>query len=237
VRNAELNQSYGDLSGLKRALLPVYEEILRDVPAHGVDEQGLPSYVHPNVAMRWLFWKRIGYVMRFLDQFPDLGACLDFGCGSGVMLPYLNARSSRVVACDVDLAVARAIVERFRLTHVSLVESLDIVTGAAAAPACGFQVILALDVLEHVDDLEGCADRLAGLLQPGGWLVVSGPTENWLYRLGRRLAGFRNTFHVRTVYDVLTTLGTRLAVRDLATLYYPLPLFKIYGASRLAQRD
>jgi hypothetical protein len=39
-------------------------------------------------------------------------------------------------------------------------------------------------------------------MAPGGRLVVSGPTESMAYQIGRRLAGFRNTYHYRSVYDI-----------------------------------
>jgi SAM-dependent methyltransferase len=55
--------------------------------------------------------------------------------------------------------------------------------------AAQFDLIVALDVLEHVKDLESVLASLLRLLASGGRLVVSGPTENIFYRIGRRLSG------------------------------------------------
>jgi 2-polyprenyl-3-methyl-5-hydroxy-6-metoxy-1,4-benzoquinol methylase len=96
--------------------------------------------------------------------------------------------------------------------------------------AASFDVILALDVLEHVRDLPGTVHHLVRLLRPGGQLIVSGPTENVAYRLGRKFAGseYSGDYHVRDIYQIRAALERIATVRTLATLYYPVPLFQIY---------
>ena len=54
-----------------------------------------------------------------------------------------------------------------------------------------FDTIFALDVLEHIPDLEKVSVKLKELIGDFGQLIISGPTENTFYHLGRRLAGFR----------------------------------------------
>ena len=45
-------------------------------------------------------------------------------------------------------------------------------------------------------------DRNWRKLRAGGVLIVSGPTENRAYALGRWLAGFSGDYHVRSIFDV-----------------------------------
>ena len=52
-------------------------------------------------------------------------------------------------------------------------------------------VILAAEVLEHIEPLGPTLESFRRWLKPSGRLLVSLPTENALYRFGRRLAGFR----------------------------------------------
>ena len=65
-------------------------------------------------------------------------------------------------------------------------------------------------------------------------VIVSGPTENKLYQLGRRIAGreFTGAYHVRNV-DSIGELLTRVGrVERLEPLYPWLPLFKFFVGVR-----
>ncbi|HBL17668.1 MAG TPA: hypothetical protein DD417_13205 [Elusimicrobia bacterium] len=48
-----------------------------------------------------------------------------------------------------------------------------------------FDRVFCLDVLEHFQELGPVLGKLRGLLKSGGSLIISEPTESWLYRLGR----------------------------------------------------
>ena len=91
-------------------------------------------------------------------------------------------------------------------------------------------MILALEVLEHVDDLDSLAAEFRRLLRPGGSLLCSLPTENTLYRLGRRLAGFSGAYHVHGVSDVVRVLRGFLGTSRVARLYSFLPLYDFFEA-------
>ena len=54
-----------------------------------------------------------------------------------------------------------------------------------------FDIIYALDVLEHINDLEPYVTLFSKLLVPGGTVIISGPTENIFYKIGRKIAGKR----------------------------------------------
>jgi hypothetical protein len=62
--------------------------------------------------------------------------------------------------------------------------------------------------------------------------VISGPTENFLYRLGRALAGpeYSGSYHERGISEVRMQLAERMQVIPIATLYWSFPLFDIFAA-------
>jgi 2-polyprenyl-3-methyl-5-hydroxy-6-metoxy-1,4-benzoquinol methylase len=136
-----------------------------------------------------------------------------------------------VVAADVDLLP----LERMK-THMPLASNIKEwdVSGPvlAQAAAASFDLIIALDVLEHVQDLPWTLDHLLRLLGKRGELVISGPTENVLYRFGRRLAGpeYSGEYHERGVAEIRSTLQQKVEVQQIATLYWPMPLFEIFTA-------
>jgi 2-polyprenyl-3-methyl-5-hydroxy-6-metoxy-1,4-benzoquinol methylase len=120
--------------------------------------------------------------------------------------------------------------------YIPLAENIQIVDANQVSlsqlpPRC-FDLINALDVLEHVDDLPRTLSELLNLLKPGGRLVVSGPTENILYQIGRRIAGpeYSGEYHERGIAEIKRELNRLARVEGIATLYWPVPLFEVFAA-------
>ena len=206
-------------------------QVLSEAQPGRLDEIGFPAYSHANPLINWLFWKRLHTVIDYVECQAPLRRVLDFGCGSGVMLPFLSKISGSVVAADVDLVP----LEHMR-RHVPLASNVQIADASTEAvsqePAASFDLIIALDVLEHVRDLPETIDQLLRLLRPGRELVVSGPTESMLYRFARRLAGpeYSGEYHERGVAEIRNLLAKKVNLRQIATLYWPAPLFEIFSA-------
>jgi 2-polyprenyl-3-methyl-5-hydroxy-6-metoxy-1,4-benzoquinol methylase len=208
------------------------QQVLTEAEPGRLDEIGFPAYSHANPLINWLFWKRIHTVMDHTERDAPYERVLDFGCGSGVMLPFLAGISKEVIAADIDL---HPLEEMKR--HIPLAANVHTwdasLNTLAGTPAESFNLILALDVLEHVRDLPETLNCLLRLLKHSGQLVISGPTENVLYRFGRSLAGpeYSGDYHERGVAEIREMLRSRLRVRQIATLYWPVPLFEIFTAS------
>ncbi len=220
----------------KSAFIRAQRDILSGGGSPVLNEAAFPAYATSSPLARFLFWQRIREVIEYLEARGPLPAVMDFGCGGGVMLPFLGGAAQRVVAVDLDL---RPLQEMQR--HLSFPQKIVVYhasrTPLDRLPEGSFDVILALDVLEHVEDLPGTLGELHRLLAPGGEIIVSGPTENLAYRLGRRLSGaeYSGAYHVRTVYDIRRALEDLMPVTTLASLYSPVPLFRIYRGRRAVQ--
>lgn len=156
----------------------------------------IPSYLHRNPALRWMAWRRLEVVVDALNRLaprPVPGSlAVDFGCGSGVLFKDGLARFERVVGVDLVLDAARLLVKELGLSGVELCTPAE--TESLIQPGT-VDVIIAAEVLEHVDDLPPTLRQFKSWLKPQGRLLVSLPTENALYRLGRRLAGFSGHYH------------------------------------------
>lgn len=197
------------------------------------DEAGFPAYSHRNPFINWLFWQRLCKVMEHLETAAPCESILDFGCGSGVMLPYLAGISRRVVAADVDLLPLERIQKRVPLA--ANVQTCDLSqTSLASLPQNSFDFIVATDVLEHVDDLPRALAELFNTLKPNGQIVVSGPTENVLYQIGRKLAGpeYSGAYHERGIAEIESEIARLARVEHIATLYWYLPLFKVFAVKK-----
>ena len=212
-----------------------YRSAIRDVLHESergrLDEAGFPAYSHPNPLINWLFWQRLRTAMNYIESHAPYEKVLDFGCGSGVMLSFLSRHSRHVTAMDIDLVPLDRVKK-----YIPLAENIQVLDANHVAisqmTAKSFDLINALDVLEHVDDLRGTLSDLLALLKPGGRLVVSGPTENILYQIGRKLAGpeYSGEYHERGIAEIKRELNRLARVEQIATLYWPVPLFEVFVA-------
>lgn len=160
---------------------------------------------------------------RFWSDPEVAGRALDVGSGEGRMTPVLARRAPKVtdiVGLDID--------ERKVRRHPS-----GIIGDASHLPFKGssFDVALAIEVLEHVDDPARCLAEIFRVLRPGGQLLLScpiSPSRNGrLVALMRKLARvpserqLETTMihrHVFTAGDVLSLLKSA-GFRAVRTLY------------------
>lgn len=210
-----------------RALI---RKVLAESEQGRMDEAGFPAYSHPNPLINWLFWQRLRVVMNYIERDAPCEHVLDFGCGSGVMLPFLCGISTRVTAMDIDLLPFER-VSRLQTFPANLTVHDARKVNLKDLPAASFEIIVATDVLEHVEDLRGTLEDMKALLKSGGQIVISGPTENFLYKIGRMLAGpeYSGDYHERGIREVQQVLGEQMKVMHIATLYWPVPLFDIFA--------
>lgn len=209
----------------KRAFIELSKEHPKD---QELLEAAFYAYAHRNPLIDRLFWGRLRAVESHLSRRkPD--AVLDFGTGSGIMSYALAGRVGRVVATDLEPRPYELMKERIGFPEgIEFVLPEDIGTGAFDG---AFDAIVALDVLEHMDDIPGSLDAFRRLLRPGGEVVISGPTENVLYKIGRFLAGSRFTgaYHVTDIGRIKAECKKAGTVRHIKTLYPLLPLFEIFS--------
>jgi len=199
---APLDVQLARVLGLPRDLAATTARELQELKArftfHELEETAIPSYTHRLAPIRYGFLRRLQVALalqrRHLSSAGDSsrGRVLDFGCGSGLMTLALHRSGLSPIRCDIRPAFC---LPAAQACSTALNASEDF---------AGFAGCVALDVLEHLPETELHSFMTA--FRPGTLLVVSGPTENWLYRLGRRLAGFKGGYHQRNIYAILDRL-------------------------------
>ena len=102
---------------------------------------------------------------------------LDIGCGAGLLCEPFRRLGAEVIGVDPsasNIAAARLHADKAHLSidyRCTTVEEMD--------PRERFDIILAMEVIEHVADVGLFLDRCAAMLKPGGMMVVSTINRNW----------------------------------------------------------
>lgn len=115
------------------------------------------------------------------------GDVLDIGCGAGNMIHHL-ARYGRVKGVEVDprpVAMAQA-------------RGYDVRQGDATRgipfPDASFDLVSALDVIEHVDEDEAILREAYRVARPGGILAITTPAFQWLWSYNDVLNGHKHRY-------------------------------------------
>lgn len=216
--------------------------VYRDKLIDNVDEQAGPAYFATSGLSRWLFWQRLKWAAQQIDQLSSSqsnSVAVDFGCGFGLMLPHLRECYQTTIGVDLFPSLAEEFMRRWDIVDANLGASrgrLTIVNRLLELKLAGtVDLIVALDVLEHFESLDEIIEQLFALLKPGGRMLVSGPTESWLYKLGRRIVGFSGDYHHQTIYDVHAGLERKCSLKSVKALPPVLPLFLMSLWSAKAQ--
>jgi 2-polyprenyl-3-methyl-5-hydroxy-6-metoxy-1,4-benzoquinol methylase len=133
---------------------------------------------------------------------------LDVGCGWGVTLAALERRGYHVVGVDISRC-ALQMLERERPNR-ELVEA-DL-TQALPQNLETYEAVLALDVIEHLDDDRAAVERLGQLTAPGGIVVVSVPALPEMFSEFDTIQGHRRRYLPETLRNAF--IGTGLHVEQ-----------------------
>lgn len=130
---------------------------------------------------------RLAYIRdaacRKFDRNPKSLNCLsglrilDIGCGAGLLCEPLTRLGAQVIGVDpsdTNIAVAKLHAERGHLSidyRCTTIEEMD--------PRERFDIVLAMEVVEHVANVGMFLDRCAALLKPTSMMVASTINRTW----------------------------------------------------------
>jgi len=115
------------------------------------------------------------WALRQLDPHPG-DDVLDVGCGSGMALRLLAARTGSGMVAGVDLSPTMVAMSRRRNQGLTKAGRLDVRRGDAMAlpfPDEGFDAVTAVETLYFWPDPLRGLQECRRVLRPGGWLAVA----------------------------------------------------------------
>ena len=153
-----------------------------------------------------------------LEQFqPFLGdRILEIGCGIGGILERLPP-CSLIHSLDVEADVLAAARQRFVGRPECQFSLLDLATCSEQTfsnlKSQRFDTVLAVNVLEHIQNDGLILQRVEQLLQPGGHLLILVPAHQWLYGEYDRLDGHFRRYSKNSLARLIAQ--TKLRIRRL----------------------
>lgn len=175
----------------------------------------------------WWFLGRRAILNQVLSKLPLAPGAdiLEAGCGTGGNLAML-ARYGAVHAMELDAtslayATARGIgtVLRGKLPDEIPFDKK-------------FDLIVLLDVLEHVEEDEKTLATLASRLKPGGWLVLTVPAYQFLYGPHDAMHHHFRRYNRSGLKTLLVGKGVQITLLS----YFNTFLFPLVAAVRLARK-
>lgn len=183
------------------------------------EESCVPSYCHPNLLAAYVSWVRLFRAADLARKYvPEPRRVLDFGSSVGELGQLVSKDGAGYDFIEEEQHSADFLLSRLSQARRVTLES---------APDGAYDQLFAIDSLEHNTNFAELLEVLVAKLAPGGVLILSGPTENRLYRLGRRIAGFDGHYHETTIYAIETAAKELLERRAVRSVMPIAPLFRI----------
>ena len=157
---------------------------------------------------------------------PAGGRLLEIGCGTGHNLEMLS-EFGQLDALELD-DTARAVAEK-RLGRPVMDSPLPELRGV---PQRTYDLVAALDVIEHIDDDEASIASIATLLKPGGKVVMTVPAHEWMWSAHDVVSHHKRRYSKRSLKKLVEGSPLRLeAMGYLNSLLLPAAI-----AERLASK-
>jgi SAM-dependent methyltransferase len=123
----------------------------------------------------WWWRSREAFLLTWIERLNRRSPrryILDVGCGDGLFFPRLQ-KFGRVEGIEASAGLVQDPRWRSRIRIGSL--------GSEVSPSEEYDLVLMLDVLEHIEDDLGALRSARSALRPGGHLLLTVPALPWLW--------------------------------------------------------
>jgi SAM-dependent methyltransferase len=181
------------------------------------EEQVLGEAIHQH-------WYYLAKARLLAASVGKVGTVLDVGAGSGFFSRWLlrNGLAQQAVCVDPLYEADRDEEEAGK--PILFRRSID---------ACDADLLLMMDVLEHVDDDKGLLSQYLPLLRPGGRCFITVPAFQFLWSAHDVFLEHRRRYTLAQIERTVEAAGAR----DVRGHYYYGAVFPIAAGVRLMRRD
>lgn len=135
-----------------------------------------------------------GPLIELLDErITNTSVILDIGCGTGAIDFYLAEKGNNITGIDISEKAIKICNENANNLNLANKTSFEVNTIEGFKTNNKFDVVLLIEVIEHVENDVAAIKKISTLLNPKGRLILSTPSINApLYKIG-----FLNNFDKR----------------------------------------
>jgi SAM-dependent methyltransferase len=155
----------------------------------------------------WWWRAREEYLTRLLDRVigpNQAGEAFDFGCGDGLFFPILRRyTNSRPRGLEPDASLLDPAGPWFDcITTGALVDD--------PSQRARYSLIVALDVLEHLEHPQAALAILRGRMRPGAWFVATVPAFDELWTAHDEVNHHYRRYHLREIEALVRDSGMEI---------------------------
>jgi SAM-dependent methyltransferase len=156
----------------------------------------------------WWIRTRFLYLEKAFRNLPESASVLEVGCGTAQNLRYLREHPV------ISRRVARLIGLEPGIEEDVLRENWMGVEDAIYRSACRlegpFDVLVAMDVIEHLDDDQVDLSQWLRLVKPGGCVFITVPAFSWLWSRHDRVLGHKRRYTKKSLRHLTQSVGLEL---------------------------
>lgn len=185
----------------------------------------------------WWYVARRELIRRLIERFcPNAETVVDIGCGVGSNAEALVKPGRRVIGVDASAeALARC---RARGVYA---ETVHVATEHIPLSDASADLVIAADVLEHIDDERALAEihrllKPATAGKPGGTLLITVPAHRWLWNWNDDYSHHLRRYANGELERKLRAHGFRLQKSSAWNLTMTLPVFAVSLLQRFQKK-
>lgn len=165
-------------------------------------------------------------LLRFNPFPPEKTVILDYGCASGLLVGELAKRGFNAYGLDIS----EEAIEFGKSQGVKNLRVIDPDIHKIDFPGSFFDVILVLDVFEHLEDESWTLKEIYKVLKPGGIVISMVPAYTWMWSFHDKLMHHLRRYTLGRYLDVIKKSGPWEILRSSyfnTILFIPITLVRI----------
>ena len=121
---------------------------------------------------------RLEFILNNFDKSIKKKDVLDIGCGGGLISELLAKKNGNVTGIDENIYNIKQAREHVKMSSIKIDYKNQSLDTFYKKNKKKYDLILCLEVLEHVNDVKKTLDKISELMKPGGTLILSTINRN-----------------------------------------------------------
>ena len=121
---------------------------------------------------------RLEFILNNFDKSIRKKNILDIGCGGGLISELLAKKNANVTGIDENIYNIKQAKEHAKMGSIKIDYKNQSLDTFYKKNKKKYDLILCLEVLEHVDDVKKTLDKISELMKPGATLILSTINRN-----------------------------------------------------------